>query len=174
MRDVKIKKVVVNYIPICDSKEIKDLGKKEKKNIEIVEDGYNLIMPIKLDSFSEGVFKLKNKSYYYKSKFPLYTFSSIIQEMKEKGIGRPSTYAITIDKLLKRGYIVERKGVLFPTKLGIDVVNLIKKRKDIYYFVKESYTKELEETMDKIEREESDYNFELKKLYFSLKENKLL
>jgi hypothetical protein len=28
--------------------------------------------------------------------------------------------------------------------------------------------------MDKIEREESDYNFELKKLYFSLKENKLL
>lgn len=174
MREVKIKKGVINYIPICDSKELKDLGKRERKVIEIVENGYNMIMPIKIEKLYEGEFKIKNKSYYYKSKVPLYTFSSIIQEMKEKGIGRPSTYAITIDKLLKRGYIVEKGGVLLPTQLGIDVINLIKKRKDIYFFVRESYTKELEETMDKIEKRESDYKLELKKLFENLRANSLL
>jgi reverse gyrase len=174
MREVKVKKINIRYIPICDSKEMPDLGKKEKKLAQIVQNGYNLILPIKLDKIYEGEFKFRNKSYYYKPVSPPYTFATLIQEMKEKGIGRPSTYAITIDKLLKRGYIYEKGGFLFPTQLGIEVINLIKKRKDIYSFVRESYTKELEEVMDKIESRESDYKIELNKLYENLKRENLL
>ncbi len=173
-REAKLKKVSLKYIPICDSKEMPDLGKKEKKFVEVVENGYDLILPIKLDKFFEEEYKIKSKSYYYKPKAPPYTFASIIQEMKEKGIGRPSTYAITIDKLLKSGYIYEKGGVLYPTQLGIEVINLIKKRRDIYSFVKESFTKELEEVMDKIKNRESDYKFELNILYDSLKKENLL
>lgn len=174
MREVKLKKINLKYIPICDSKEMPDLGKKEKKLAQILQNGYNLILPINLDKIYEGQFKLKNKGYYYKPIHPPYTFSTLIQEMKEKGIGRPSTYAITIDKLLKRGYIYEKGGAIFPTQLGIEVINLIKKRKDIYSFVRENYTKELEEVMDRIENRESDYKIELNKLYESLKKENLL
>ncbi|MCX8095268.1 MAG: reverse gyrase [Caldisericia bacterium] len=174
MRETKVKKVIIKYIPICDSKEMPDLGKREKRVFEILENGYNLILPIKLEGFIEGDLKFKNKNYYYKPKYPPYTYATIIQEMKEKGIGRPSTYAITIDKLLKRGYLYEKGGYLYPTQLGIEVINLIKKRKDMYSFVKESFTKELEEVMDKIENKESDYKFELNKLYENLKKENLL
>jgi hypothetical protein len=45
--------------------------------------------------------------------------------MKQKGIGRPSTYAITIEKLLERKYVVEKNGYLFATKLGFRVVDIV-------------------------------------------------
>jgi len=93
--------------------------------------------------------------------------------MKEKGIGRPSTYAVTVQKLLDRHYIVERRGFLFPTKLGRTVMSLIKKREDIYKFVNEHFTKELEEIMDKVEKGEANYQEELEKLFKELEERKL-
>jgi DNA topoisomerase-1 len=49
---------------------------------------------------------------------PRYTEASLIKELEERGIGRPSTYAPTIDTIEKRGYVraVERR--LHPTPLG--------------------------------------------------------
>jgi reverse gyrase len=93
--------------------------------------------------------------------------------MKEKGIGRPSTYAVTVQKLLDRHYIIERRGYLFPTKLGRKVMEIIKSREDIYRFVNESYTKELESIMDRIEEGKTDYEKELEKLFTELEERDL-
>ena len=140
----------------------------------IIQHGYDLILPVKIYSIPEGKVDVKNKkSYHLKPKVPYYTFATVIQDMKEKGIGRPSTYAITVQKLLDRHYIIERRGYLFPTKLGRTVVSLIKKREDIYRFVNENYTKELEEIMDRVERGEADYQKELEKLFEELENRKL-
>ncbi len=43
MRETKLRKISLKiYSKFCDSKEIPDLGKKEKKYVEVVENGYNL------------------------------------------------------------------------------------------------------------------------------------
>ncbi len=142
---------------------------EQEKTIEIptkiIQEGYNLILPIKVYSIIEGLIKINNKKIYSRAKMAPYTFATIIQEMKEKGIGRPSTYAITIEKLLQRRYIIQKKDYLFPTKLGIKVIELIKSKDSIYKFVNEKFTRELEEKMDYIEENKIDYQEELLSLF---------
>ena len=77
-----------------------------------------------------------------------YTESSLIKEMEELGIGRPSTYAKTIDTLKERAYvqIVEKKFV--PTEVGIETTDKLQEFfKDI---INVKYTKEMEDDLDKI------------------------
>jgi DNA topoisomerase-1 len=50
-----------------------------------------------------------------------YRAPAMIQLMKKNGIGRPSTYGSTIDKLLKRRYISQEEGALSPTTEGRDI-----------------------------------------------------
>ncbi len=140
------------------------------KEIEIItgilEDGFNLVYPVKIYELKEGKYNIQ-KSIVKKSKFSPYTYAEIIDEMKNKGIGRPSTYAVTIEKLLKRKYITEKKGFLFAAKLGFKVLDLIKKH-PLYKFVNENYTKDLENIMDLVENGKKDYKDELIKLYNEL------
>jgi reverse gyrase len=125
---------------------------------KIIEDGFNLIKPIKIQQITPGKHDVLNsKKFSLRPKVTYYTYATVIQDMKEKGIGRPSTYAITIEKLLERHYIIERNGYLFPTKLGRTVLELIKDREDFYKFVNENFTRELEELMDKVENNQEDY-----------------
>lgn len=86
---------------------------------------------------------------------PLFNEASIVKAMEEKGIGRPSTYATTIDTLLKRKYVSSNKGVLSPTEDGKLVIAVLKK-----YFpdvVSTSYTAEMESTLDKVEAGEETF-----------------
>jgi len=80
----------------------------------------------------------------------LFTSSDIIRIMKEKSIGRPSTYAKAIDNNIRHGYVILSKKHLYliPTKLGIDVCNLLVK-----YFpnlVSEKLTREVEKLVDAV------------------------
>lgn len=112
--------------------EIKAFDKilQESFITKIIEEGFNKILPVKTYQIPEGKINVnQNKSYFLKPKVPYYTYEEVIQDMKEKGIGRPSTYAITIEKLLERKYIVEKNRHLIPTKLGIEVLNIIKEKK---------------------------------------------
>lgn len=47
-----------------------------------------------------------------------YSEATLIKEMEERGIGRPSTYAPTISTILDRGYVEKDKKQLLPTELG--------------------------------------------------------
>ena len=94
-----------------------------------------------------------------------FTQGSLIEEMKKRGIGRPSTYAQIVQKLLDRGYVIERKNYLFPTKLGKEVYSYLIRLKEAEKFVKEEFTRILEELMDKIERGEVHYIDVLKDLF---------
>jgi len=84
-----------------------------------------------------------------------YTQGELVALMKERGIGRPSTYATIVSILLKRAYVKERGGRLIPTRKGIALYNFARER--FGFFVSESFTRELEELMDKVERGEVDY-----------------
>ncbi len=163
MREAVVEKKRVN---------IKAFDKELEEEIitGIIEDGYNLILPIKTYQIDEGKYTIEEnqKRFYLKPKVPYYTFATIIQDMKEKGIGRPSTYAITIQKLLERGYIVEKKGYLFPTKLGRKVLSIIKSKENLYRFVNETFTRYLEEIMDNVEKGKAEYEKELEKLFKEL------
>ncbi len=69
--------------------------------------------------------------------------------MEEKGIGRPSTYATTIETLIKRKYVTATRGVLTPTEAGKKAVAALQQ-----YFpdiVSADYTAEMERKLDKVE-----------------------
>ena len=53
-----------------------------------------------------------------------YTEASLVREMEENGLGRPSTYAPTIATILGRGYVTKEKKALYVTELG-DLVDQI-------------------------------------------------
>ena len=103
---------------------------------------------------------------------PLYSQSDLISLMKEKGIGRPSTYAALVEKIMQRGYVIERGDRLLPTKLGIQIYEyLINKYPDL---ISEERTRALERKMDSIEEGISDYQEILNELYDEIREKVLL
>ncbi len=134
---------------------------------QIVEDGWNRLLPIELQPFMEGTFKVHAEIKELPKAF-LYTQGDIIHEMKAKGIGRPSTYASTIEKLLNRGYVIEVKGFLIPTKLGKEAYMYMSSREDMKSFVSEEFTRHLEYLMDMVEEGKVDYENILKDLYNSI------
>ncbi|MDN5346669.1 MAG: topoisomerase [Clostridia bacterium] len=80
---------------------------------------------------------------------PRYTDASLVKTMEELGIGRPSTYAPTIDTILERGYVVRESKQFVPTELGEIVVELLKEHfPDI---VDVEFTANMEERLDLIE-----------------------
>lgn len=93
----------------------------------------------------------------------LLTQAEVLKIMKERGIGRPSTYAVIIDKLFSRGYVFEKNGKLIPTRDGINIYDYLVKNYES--FISESRTKVLEEKMDAIENGEVDYLSTLRELY---------
>jgi len=86
----------------------------------------------------------------------LFNQGSLIQEMKKRGLGRPSTYAEIVSTLLHRYYVYELKnGGLVPTALGKEVYNYLKNNYSEY--VSEEFTRELEEFMDDVEKGKKDW-----------------
>ncbi len=77
-----------------------------------------------------------------------YTEASLIKDLEEKGIGRPSTYAPTITTITSRDYVAKEKGYLFPTDMGFLVTDMMEK-----YFpkiVNEKFTADLENHLDDV------------------------
>lgn len=86
---------------------------------------------------------------------PRYTEAALIKTLEERGIGRPSTYAPTIDTIIKRNYVLIEEKKLKPTELGQIVVDLLKDK--FTKIVDYDFTAELEELLDKIEDGETEW-----------------
>lgn len=78
-----------------------------------------------------------------------YTLSSIVKKMEEVGIGRPSTYASTVEILKKRKYVEVKKGSIFITDLGKKVIEFLFNLYPSFFSV--DFTAHLEDMLDKIE-----------------------
>ncbi len=92
-----------------------------------------------------------------------YTEASIIKEMEQLGIGRPSTYAQTILTLKERKYVVLEKKCLVPTEQGILTTN---KLDDFFSdIINVSYTANMEAGLDEIASGKKDKLEELQNFY---------
>ena len=84
-----------------------------------------------------------------------YTEASLVKEMEDKNIGRPSTYASIISVLVNRKYVKRVKKALEPTKLGFDVIGILQD-----YFtdiVDVKFTGEMEDNLDSVEMGDKDW-----------------
>jgi DNA topoisomerase-1 len=80
---------------------------------------------------------------------PRYNDATLVKELEEKGIGRPSTYASIISTIVEREYVTKDQGRFSPTMLGERVsVLLVKSFEDIFDV---TFTARLEEELDEIE-----------------------
>ena len=85
-----------------------------------------------------------------------YTESKLIKEMEELGIGRPSTYAKTIDTIEERGYVKVIDKKFIPTEVGIETTDKLQEFfKDI---INVEYTKNMEDNLDKIAEGNMEWN----------------
>lgn len=92
----------------------------------------------------------------------------LIKTMEEVGIGRPSTYAPTIETLQKRKYITISKGMITPTESGFRSIEALNE-----YFpnlISSDYTAEMETELDKIAAKESDKVKFLTTFYYDFSE----
>jgi DNA topoisomerase-1 len=80
---------------------------------------------------------------------PRFSEASLVKELEENGIGRPSTYASIIATIEAREYMEKREGKLYPTELGFLVTDLLVEHfQDI---MNVGYTAEIEKELDEIE-----------------------
>jgi DNA topoisomerase-1 len=98
-----------------------------------------------------GLVRLEAKQHFTQPP-PRYTEASLVKELEEKGIGRPSTYAQILTTIQKREYVQKDRGALSPTDLG-ETVNklLVEAFPDIFEV---AFTAQMEESLDEIEEGE--------------------
>jgi len=81
---------------------------------------------------------------------PAFSQAGLIKEMERVGIGRPSTYANTVQLLLDRKYVKVFKGKLAPTELGSNVLTVACQHFEAFFSI--TYTAHMEEALDLISR----------------------
>jgi DNA topoisomerase I len=93
-----------------------------------------------------------------------YTEASLIKELEDREIGRPSTYASIIGTILDRGYVFKKGTALVPSFLAFAVVNLL-----VQHFgqlVDYAFTAQMEDALDEISRGEAERVPWLSRFYF--------
>jgi DNA topoisomerase-1 len=86
---------------------------------------------------------------------PRYSESSLVKELDQLDIGRPSTYALIISTLLARKYVEKNNRQLVPTELGFTVNDILIQHFPTIFNVK--FTARMEEELDKIETNGKDF-----------------
>ncbi len=86
---------------------------------------------------------------------PRFSEATLVKELEEKGIGRPSTYAAILSTVQDRGYVEKREGRLHPTELGVMVNGLLVK--SFPGIVSTDFTAQMEEQLDQVEDGTADW-----------------
>ena len=92
-----------------------------------------------------------------------YTEASLVKELEEKNIGRPSTYAPTVGTLAERKYVKREKKTLVPTELGFLVTGMMEE-----YFkeiVDVNFTAEMEDKLDDVEIKDVEWKSIIREFY---------
>ncbi len=86
---------------------------------------------------------------------PRFSEATLVKTLEENGIGRPSTYAPTLSTLQNRGYVYREERRLIPTETGLIVNDLLLEH--FPNIVDTSFTARMEDDLDKIASEGSDW-----------------
>ncbi len=143
----------------------------------LVFDGYTKIWPITSTEqqlpqmqVSQKLAAVDIKAEQHFTKPPArYTEASLVKALESQGIGRPSTYAPIISTIQERGYVEQKDKKFFSTDLGEIVTDKLNE-----YFPKimdVSFTRYMEEQLDKIEEQHLDWLGVLKEFYGPFKKN---
>ena len=93
-----------------------------------------------------------------------YTEASLVKELEERGIGRPSTYAAVIETIQARGYVWRKGTALVPAWTAFAVTNLLERH--FGHLVDYSFTATMEEALDVIARGEGEAEKWLHSFYY--------
>jgi DNA topoisomerase-1 len=124
---------------------------------KVLFDGFSKLSKPKKEKFIIGdikvddELKIKDKSLIedQTKPAPRYSEARVVKLMEEEGIGRPSTYASTINTLIERAYVVSEKGIIKPTEQGMITTKFLEGNFEDLMNVK--YTAEMEQKLDEIE-----------------------
>jgi DNA topoisomerase-1 len=86
---------------------------------------------------------------------PRFSEASLVKELEEKGIGRPSTYASIMSTIVDRGYVEKKEARFFPTELGILVNGLLVE--SFPEIVSSDFTAKMEADLDHVEEGHEDW-----------------
>ncbi len=100
---------------------------------------------------------------------PRYTEATLVKELEEKGIGRPSTYATIISTIVEREYVSKDQGRFTPTMLGEKVNDLLVKSFEDIFDV--GFTARMEEELDDIEEGKRSWKRSVKEFYDRFEED---
>jgi DNA topoisomerase I len=94
---------------------------------------------------------------------PRYNEASLVKELEERGIGRPSTYSAILSTIQERQYVQKLGGKFTPTEIGLVVTDLLVENfRDIFDV---AYTAGLEEKLDDIEEGKEKWTETLAEFY---------
>ncbi|MBQ6529808.1 MAG: type I DNA topoisomerase, partial [Clostridia bacterium] len=129
--NVKFKGYMSVYVEATDNDD------KKEKMLPPLEEGQS----VKLKSFEE--------KQHFTQPPARYSDATLIRELEENGIGRPSTYAPTISTIVSRGYVARSKRQLVPTELGFVTDEIMKN--NFSKIVDVEFTAGMEEELDEVE-----------------------
>ena len=98
-----------------------------------------------------------------------YTEATLVKALEEHGIGRPSTYAPTLDTIQKRNYVIKKIRYLHPTDIGILVNNLLVEHFPKIVDIK--FTAQMEQDLDKIAHGKTKWVSVIEKFYTPFEKN---
>ncbi len=81
-----------------------------------------------------------------------YSEASLIKELEDRGIGRPSTYASTVSTIIERDYVFKKRTALVPSVTAFATTELLERHFD--HLVDYGFTSRMEDDLDKIARGE--------------------
>ena len=132
--------------------------------VEIIKEGFNRLVHFEVKRRVEsGLYRIIFARIKRAPKAWPFSQGEVVGLMKERKIGRPSTYSKIVQVLLERKYVVERRNKLVNTKLGFKVYNFLIKNYGEY--ISEEVTRRLEAIMDRIEEGKEAYTNVLNELY---------
>ena len=115
-------------------------------------------------------FKKLNPSQHFTQPPSRYNEASIIKVLEKEGIGRPSTYAPTLDVIQKRNYVNKDEGKRFqPTEIGTSVNDLLSEHFPKIVDIK--FTSQMEEDLDKIAEGQEEWTKVLNDFYKPFEKN---
>jgi DNA topoisomerase-1 len=100
---------------------------------------------------------------------PRFTEATLVKELEEKGIGRPSTYAQILSVLQDREYVLKKQKKFIPTELGFLVTDLL--LQSFADIMAVQYTAHMEELLDEIEEGRADYASTIDEFYKKFKKD---
>ncbi len=116
-----------------------------------------------MEEGDEAALKALKPNQHFTQPPPRFSEASLVKELEQQGIGRPSTYAQIISTIQDRGYVELEKGRFFPTPLGDTVSKLLVKVFPDIFDV--GFTSRMENELDRVEEGEVRWRTLLEEFY---------